>query len=404
MKPVIIIGMGLSPEDLTERHKRIIRKADVLMGGKRHLSSFKDTPALKKEITRDLKGSIDFIRAHMQENVIVVLASGDPLFFGIGAIIADALGPDQVEVLPNISSIAGAFSRIKEPWSDVKVISLHGRDHESELLKAIKTHERVAVFTDPKRSPAWLADFLISKDASNLNIGVFERLGAPDEKIGWYDLKEAAALDFAEPNVVILRATNQAREAVAALHLGMTDEAFDHEGGLITKPEIRAVTLAKLSLLPHHTLWDLGAGSGSVAIEAALFVTHGKIFAVEEKAERIEQIRTNISRFGATCIEVIQTVLPAGLEALPSPDRVFIGGGGQKLDQIIGVAASVMTSGGVMVINAVLLDNLEATVKTLREFGFETEVIQVQIQRSKAMPWSQRFEAQNPVWIISGRK
>jgi len=404
MKPVTVIGMGLSPDDLTERHKQIIRKADVLMGGQRHLSSFKDTPALKKEITRDLKGAIDFIRTHMPKMTIVVLASGDPLFFGIGAIILDALGPDQVEVLPNISSIAGAFSRIKEPWSDVKVISLHGRDRESELLKAIKTHKRVAVFTDPKKTPAWLADFLISKSSGDISIGVFERLGAPDEKIGWYDLEEAALLDFAEPNVVILKGTKQAWEAAPALHLGMAEEAFDHEGGLITKPEIRAVTLAKLSLLPHHTLWDLGAGSGSVAIEAALFVTHGKIFAVEEKAERIEQIRTNISRFGATCIEVIQTVLPAGLEALPSPDRVFIGGGEQKLDQIIGVAASVMTSGGVMVINAVLLDNLEATVKTLREFGFETEVIQVQIQRSKAMPWSQRFEAQNPVWIISGRK
>jgi len=404
MKPVTVIGMGLSPEDLTERHKQIIRKADVLVGGKRHLSSFMDTPALKKEITRDLKGAIDFIRAHMQEKDVVVLASGDPLFFGIGAIIANALGPDQIEVLPNISSIAGAFSRIKEPWSDVKVISLHGRDRESELLKAIKTHERVAVFTDPQRTPSWLADFLISNNAGEMNMGVFERLSAPDEKTGWYGLEEAALLDFSEPNVVVLKRTKQALGATSTLHLGMAEEEFDHEGGIITKPEIRAVTLAKLSLLPHHILWDLGAGSGSVAIEAGLFITNGKIFAVEEKAERIQQIRSNINRFGAACVEVIQAVLPAGLEGLPSPDRVFIGGGGQKLEQIVGVAASLMASGGVMVINAVLLDNLETAVRTLRESGFETEVVQVQIQRSKPMPWSQRFEAQNPVWIISGRK
>jgi len=404
MKPVTIIGMGLSPEDLTEKHKKIIQKADVLMGGERHLSFFENTPAQKKKITKDLRGAISFIQSHIKQKAIVVLASGDPLFFGIGATIIDALGPDQVRVLPNVSSIGAAFSRIKEPWSQAKVISLHGRDREPELLNALKTHERVAVFTDPKKNPAWLAGFLISKKAGDVTMGVFERLGEPEEKIGWYKLTEAAALTFSEPNVVIFKGAKKPGEKAQTAHLGMAGELFDHDGGLITKSETRAVTLAKLNLRPHHVLWDLGAGSGSIAIEASLFVSQGKILAVEKNPKRIEQIKTNIRRFGVTNIEVIQSIMPEGLQDLPEPDRIFIGGGGRQLAEIVAVAASLIKPEGVIVINAVLLDNLEATQKTLQKAGFSTEVIQIQIQRSKVMPWSQRFEAQNPVWIITGKK
>lgn len=404
MKPVTIIGMGLSPEDLTEKHKKIIQKADVLMGGERHLSFFENTHAQKKKITKDLRGAISFIQSHMKQKAIVVLASGDPLFFGIGATIIDALGPDQVRVLPNVSSIAAAFSRIKEPWCQAKVISLHGRDREPELLNALKTHERVAVFTDPKKNPAWLAGFLISKKADDVTMGVFERLGEPEEKIGWYKLKEAAALTFSEPNVVIFKVVKKPGEKTQTAHLGMGGELFDYDGGLITKSETRAVTLAKLNLRSHHVLWDLGAGSGSIAIEASVLVSKGKIFAVEKNPKRIEQIKTNIKRFGVTNIEVIQSIMPEGLQDLPEPDRIFIGGGGRQLAQIVTIAVSLIKPEGVIVINAVLLDNLEAAQKTLQKAGFSTEVIQIQIQRSKVMPWSQRFEAQNPVWIITGKK
>ena len=404
MKPVTIIGMGLSPGDLTETHKEMIRHADILMGGERHLSYFKDTPAIKRSIGKDLKEAVAFIRSHMEKSAIVVLASGDPLFFGIGSVITGALDPDQVEIMPNISSIAAAFARIKEPWSHAKIISLHGRNKEAELLEAVNTHDRVGVFTDPKKNPTWLAGFLIERDAGDIQMGVFEKLGTPEEKTGWYALAEAAALVFEEPNVIILKGQPKKMTPALPLHLGMEEADFEHERGLITKSEIRAVTLAKLRLLPHHILWDLGAGSGSVAIEAALFLNKGKIFAIEQKAERVNQIKTNITRFGVTNIEAMSAVLPEGLNDLPAPDRVFVGGGGRDLDRIIAAVAPLIKPDGVMVINAVLLDNLETAVKALKKSGFQTEVIQVQIQHSRAMPWSERFEAQNPVWIITGKK
>jgi len=404
MKPVTIIGMGLSPRDLTETHKAVIRRADILMGGERHLAFFPDSPAVKKVITKDIKGAIAYIRSQMASHRIVVLASGDPLFYGIGALIVRGLAPKQVEVLPNISSVAAAFAKIGEPWSHAAVVSLHGRDQTSALLKTLKTHDRVAVFTDPKNNPAWLAGFLLSKGMTDLSIGVFEKLGAPEEKTGFYGLAEAAGLVFGDPNMVILKREPRGDASIPLLHLGMAEEAFEHERGLMTKTEIRAVTLAKLRLRPHHTLWDLGAGSGSVAIEAAVLLGDGKIFAVEQKPERVAQIRANIRRFAVTNIEVIQAVLPKGIEALPAPDRVFVGGGGRHLDQIITAAAASMKPGGVIVVNTVLLANLQVAVNTLKGLDFETESIQVIVNRSKAMPWSERFEAGNPVWIISGGK
>lgn len=404
MKPVTIIGLGLSPNDLTDAHKTIIKGAEVLMGGKRHLSYFKDTGAVKKEITKDLKAAVDYIQTHMKHKRIVVLTSGDPLFFGIGSVLVRELEPEQIQVMPNISTITAAFARIKEPWNNVPVVSLHGRSREPALLGALKNHETVAVFTDPEKNPAWLADFLISKGVKELNMGVFERLGSQEEKIGLYELETAANLKFSDPNVVILKHKPHSKPLSQPLFIGLSEDLFEHEDGLITKTEIRAVTLAKLKLLPHHTLWDLGAGSGSVSIEAAVLLERGRIIAVEQNKERIEQIKTNIQRFGAFNIEVLQAVLPDGLDGLPAPDRVFIGGGGRNMAQIISKTAALIKPGGVMVINTVLTANLETAKKTLRSNGFDTEIVQVQIHRSKAMPWSERFEALNPVWIISGQK
>jgi precorrin-6Y C5,15-methyltransferase (decarboxylating) len=217
-------------------------------------------------------------------------------------------------------------------------------------------------------------------------------------------LEVAKDLNFADPNVVILKRKPEANSSQQMLYMGLSEDLFEHEGGLITKTEIRAVTLAKLKLLPYHTLWDLGAGSGSVSIEAAVFLERGRIFAVEQKAERIDQIKANIRRFGVNNIETLQAVMPDGLSGLPAPDRVFIGGGGRDLEQIISEAASLMKPDGLMVINTVLIANLETSQKTMRKNGFNTEVVQVQVLRSKAMPWSERFETLNPVWIISGQK
>jgi precorrin-6B C5,15-methyltransferase / cobalt-precorrin-6B C5,C15-methyltransferase len=405
MKDVFVVGMGLSARDLTAAQLEIVQSADILMGGRRLLAQFEALPMEKSVITGKVDETVEFIRDRRKNSRIVVLASGDPLFFGIGARIVGDLGPEQVTVLPNVTSIAAAFARIKEPWSGAEIVSLHGRDSRYKLLAALKSHVVVAALTDVRQSPQWLARWLLDRGVETVRMAVFENLGAPDEAFGWYTLDQAADRSFAQPNVVILKTSAPKPDAdAAALTLGMADDAYCHQGGLITKSEVRAVTLAKLRLRPGLTLWDLGAGSGSVGLEASVLLGAGRIIAVEQHGDRVAQIRENARRFGVYNHEVIQARLPQGLESLPVPDRIFIGGGGGDLAAIIEAATPYLPPDGIMVINTVLMDNLTRAVNTLADLGMAPEVIQLQVSSSKTMPWSLRLEAQNPVWIIAGTR
>lgn len=404
MKPIHVIGIGLSPEDLTRKHLDIIKSADILVGGKRHLAHFTDSAAVKKEVTKNISEAIDFIRDRMEGHSIVVLASGDPLFYGIGSLLAKALGPDRVNIFPNVPAVSGAFSRIKESWNDAHVISLHGRDSAMKLLCALKNTDKVAIYTDPVRNPGWVADLLIEKGVKDFEMCVLERLGGPDERITWVSLSDASHRTFNDPNVLILKRRSSKNGADSQVFIGAPDDAYDHQQGMITKSEIRAVTLSKLQLLPHHVFWDLGAGSGSISIEASVFVRKGQIYAVEKDPERIEQIQINRSRFKVWNLHIDQSVLPLGLERLPPPDRVFIGGGGSDICKIIRKSHASLKPDGRMVMNTVVLENFEAARKLFEEIGLKTDVVQIQVNRTRKMPKGKRFVALNPVWVISGQK
>ena len=404
MKPVAIIGMGLSPEDLTDRHRRIIESADILVGGQRLLDYFKETSVRREAIDKNITKAVEFIKDRMVNQSVVVLASGDPLFFGIGSILVKALGAENVVIYPNISSIAAAFARIKEPWSQVRVVSLHGRKSDDALFNDLRQGFTVAVFTDPVRNPAWIAKRLITEDFVNINMCVLESLGTDAECFNWYSPEQASEMVFSEPNLVILKRNTRQQRIQTAPHFGIPDHYFVHEQGLITKSEIRAISLAKLQLLPQHVVWDLGAGSGSVSIEAALLVNSGKVYAVEKNPKRVEQIKTNMHQFGITNMTVVQAVLPDGLTGLAEPDRIFIGGGGRNLKAIIQGAVAAMKPDGIVVVNTVLIPNVQTAMETLEALGLKTSMVQAQISHSRRMPWSERLEAQNPVWIVTGSR
>lgn len=400
---VIVIGMGLSPEDLTSRHLEMIRKADILVAGKRHLAAFKDHPGIQKEIGRNISELMDFIGQHFKTRQVVVLASGDPLLHGIGARIIASFGSDHVEIFPNISSVAAAFARIGEPWQDARIVSLHGKTAETSLLQHVSTSRLVAVLTDPVRNPAWIGELLYRHHQLDVRICVLEQLGTPVERLSWHSPDDIVDQTFSEPNIVVLK-HETASDSPSFLHLGMPDDAYEHENGLITKAEIRAVSLAKLRLMPHHVLWDLGAGSGSIGIEASVLVSRGKVVAIEKHPDRIRNIEENRTRHGVANMDIRLATLPDGLDDLPTPDRIFIGGGGRALESIIRTAAGYLPPDGVMVLNTVLFDNLTTALTVLKELKFQTETVQIQINRSREMPWSQRFEAISPVWIITGTK
>ncbi|MDJ0887780.1 MAG: precorrin-6y C5,15-methyltransferase (decarboxylating) subunit CbiE [Desulfobacterales bacterium] len=401
-QPVNVIGMGMSPRDLTAIHLDIIAAAEVLVGGRRHLACFPDSTARRIEIDRNLTAVVEQIKREMGSKRVVVLASGDPLYFGIGAYLLKALGSRHLHIWPNINAVAAAFARIGRSWHDVVVVSLHGRQNENQLIHALQVSTCLAVFTDQHHTPAWLAEVVAAHGHPQMRLCILERLGSDDESLRWLAPKDAALENFHEPNLVVIETGLE--EARCRPFLGLPDEQIAHERSLITKSEVRAVALSKLEIRPGMVLWDLGAGSGAVAIEGACLVGEGSVWAVEKDAGRIAQIRENCRQWGAGSVHVIEAQLPAGMEDLPAPDRVFIGGGGRALAAIVTTAAHRLNSGGILVVNAVLIGSMHTAVQTMRNAGLQTDFTQVQISRSRTMPAGDRMEALNPVWIVRGHK
>jgi precorrin-6Y C5,15-methyltransferase (decarboxylating) len=399
-----VIGLGMSARDLTEAQRRLIGAAEVLVGGRRQLARFADSPAEKKVIGRDVGDVLAFIRRRLGRRSIVVLASGDPLFFGIGARLVDAFGAGRVAVHPNISSVAAACARLGEPWGGLPVVSLHGRRPDGELLRTLVELGRAAVLTDPDHHPAWLAGRIRATLGEGYRMAVLEALGEVSERAAWYTLAEAQAVAFMDPNVVILKRQERTAPRRRPLRLGTPEGWFEHERGLITKSEVRAVSLAKLRLGRGHVLWDLGSGSGAVAIEAAVLTGGSPAVAVEQDPHRVEQVRANARRFRVRGLTVVQARLPAGLNGLPDPDRIFVGGGGKELPRILRAAAARLRPNGILVVNTVLWQTVSVAIAALQRLGFHTETVQVQVNRSRPMPFGERLEAVNPVWIVTASK
>ncbi len=401
-----IIGLGLSARDLTEYHLSIIRNADVLAGGTRHLNYFPNFPGKKIEISKDLKGLTENLRQLMAAGLnIVVLASGDPLFYGIGAYLCQQFGKDSVRICPNISSVAAAFSRISTPWHDAKVISCHGRAFEHTRLNDFRMHNKLAVLTDPENTPSRVFNILTQNKIADFNICILECLGEDSESVQWFAPGETIAGEFREPNIMIfIRECSDKKELPCGLYPGMPDHLFRHDRGMITKSEIRVVTLSKLMLENNSIFWDLGAGSGSISIEASLYVRAGRICAVEKNKTRVSHIKENQGRFNVPNLEICHGILPDVIEELPDPDRVFIGGGGADLVSIIKKSVLRLLPNGIIVINTVLLKNMCQSLDLLEHLDFDTEIIQMQINHGHKMPWNQMLKSQNPVWILRGVK
>ncbi len=405
MNPVSVIGMGLSPEDFTLKHRALIDEADVLVGGERHLSCLPEITCEKKVIDKKLSAVVEFIRARQAEKRIVVLASGDPLFFGIGSYLVKKLGKGNVDIYPNITSVAAAFTLLKEPWHDASIVSLHGRELQEDFYGYFSQRDKVAILTDRTHTPAAVAGKLISCGLDCFEINILSRMGSNDRRIDRVSLSEAAENEYPEPNVVVLKRTAQTeKHAPAPLYPGMPDDAFEHERGLITKAEIRAVSIAKLRLESPHVLWDLGAGSGSVGIEASIFIKEGKIFSVEKNPNRVPMIERNRKKFGAWNLTVIPRDLTEGSEGMDAPDRIFIGGGGRGLSGIIREAHGFLKPSGIMVVNTVLIENMDAAIKTLEALGMAVEMTQLSVSRGHDMPYGRMLKAFNPVWVVTGTK
>lgn len=393
---VVVVGIGDNGADSLSRDAlRRVEDAELLLGGERQLSFFANHPADKLTIRDNLKE----IAARLQNETrrVVVLASGDPLFYGIAGYLATKIGRDRLEVLPNISSMQLAFARIKESWHDAALVSCHAKPVE-DALDVIRDAKKVGIFTDNQNTPARIARELLKAGIGGFLAHVCENLGGDDERVSSWTLEELAERSFSPLNVLVLtkRAEmppSQGREWT----IGIPEEAFYQRQplkGLITKTEVRVLSLAKMRLRPGNVVWDVGAGSGSVSIEAALL--GAKVWAIEKNKEDCEIIRRNIEKFDAPQITVVHGVAPAALFDLPTPDAVFIGGSGGEMSEIIRLCRERLAPGGRLVINVATLENLgQAPARN---------VILVQISRTRPILDLHRFEALNPVFIACWEK
>ena len=308
---IVVVGLG-DAEVLSKPARRAIEDADLVVGGRRHLDAVGVEGVV---IGGDIEAVLDAVAT--EPGIVCVLASGDPGFFGIVRPLAERFG--ALEVHPAPSSVSVAFARLGLPWDDAVVVSAHGRPITADRLGGRK----VAVLTSPEIPPERVGQILGDDDRVAV---VCSRLGLESESVVTIDVPALAAGAWDPLSVVVLLADHGIAPEKSVVW-GAPDDAFDHRDGMITKSEVRAVVLSKLAPPPSGVLWDIGAGSGSVAIEAARLRPGLRVIAVERQPDDAARIRANAAAHGVS-VEVVEGSAPDALIGLPDPDCAFVGGGG----------------------------------------------------------------------------
>lgn len=392
-----IIGItDFGKESLLPLYQTWIAECECLVGGERHLDFFPDFTGEKIILKGNLKTTVEHLQA--SEKRTVVLASGDPLFYGIGGYLGKKL---NVEIYPNLSSIQEAFARMKESWQDCSFLSVHGRSMKG-LAQKVDGKDKVCLLTDKENSPAAIANYLLSFGITEYEAFVAEALGGTNEKTTWMTLEDMRTYDSNPLNIVILKRTKQG----PAWSLGIPDQEFIQrkpDKGLITKKEVRVLSVAELNLTDKSIVWDIGTCTGSVAIESAKIARNGAVFAIEKNEGDYENCLENQKRF-RTDFTVINSKAPEGLEQFPDPDAIFIGGTGGEMVDLLKICCERLKSGGRIVLNAATIETLYEATEAFKQLNFETAITLAQISRSKPILHMNRFEGLNPIYIITAKQ
>ncbi|EAT14552.1 bifunctional cobalt-precorrin-7 (C(5))-methyltransferase/cobalt-precorrin-6B (C(15))-methyltransferase [Desulfuromonas acetoxidans] len=398
---VYVVGAGIEgQEGFSARALSLVRQARVLYGAPRLLELFGDLDVEKVA----LSGNDDLSQlVKDQPGPVVVLTSGDPLFFSIGRNLLRNLPKDRLEFVPNVSSVQSAFSRIKEPWDDAVFISTEQRTL-ADIGDRIIANDKAAVLTDARHTPANIADELLRRGFDGYTVYLCENLGTTQERIVKTTVQELPTMQAAELNVLILIKRYDNTTPGDQPTLGIADGEFLTMKKQITPEEVRVVALAKLQLRHDMVLWDIGAGSGSISIEADFLLPHGRIFAVERNIEYIKFLRENLNRFHPRNVRVVEGEAPSCLEDLPDPDRVFIGGSGGNLWELLEAVDGRLPADGRVVLTAMTLDTLVASSDFFGNSGYLVDVTTLNVARTSSNTDYKVFEAHNPVYIIVATK
>ncbi len=421
--PCRVIGVlddGMA--SLDEQARALIQTADVVIGATRTLALL--AHALKNGVaTYDLTGKLSHVpdwvrRARACDQLCVVFASGDPLCHGIAPYLARHLCWQALQILPNRSTLQIACARLGLAWHDAHIVSIHERDAGEwqrgsppehglyALAQALRAHDKLLVFTSPTNSPDRIARLLLAEDlARDWHMGVCTNLLHSDESVlSACSISALAAQRFQGLTIAALWRLTQRAEP---LLLGQADAQWQQrqpDKGLITKLEVRAVALARLQLRAGSVVWDIGAGSGALGLEAARLCPKGHVYALEKNSADCAIATANHAAMALSNYSLQHGKAPAGLDLWPDPDAIFIGGSGGELATLITLALQRLRPGGHLVMNFVTLENLATATATLTALGANWDVSQLQVARSKPILDMHRMAAENPVWIVTAHR
>lgn len=391
MKLIGIGDNGLA--SLFPQYRQWIEDCEVLVGGERVLDFFPHFTGEKIMIKGGLSALVERLSEETRNTII--LASGDPLFYGVGGYLAKKL---DLEVYPYMSSVQLAFAKMGESWQDAYVTSIHGRPMKG-LAQRIDGKKKIALLTDAENSPNALARYLKHFGMTEYRAFVAENLQGEDEKYDWYSLDEMETAHFSPLNVVILQQSVEPKRYT----LGIDDEEFSQrkpDKGLITKKEIRVLSLQAMQLQQDSVIWDIGTCTGSMAIEAGKLAPEGQVYAVEKNAPDLENCLHNQQKFRVD-ITAIHSKAPVGLDNFPDPDAIFIGGTGGEMVELLQLCCNRLKPNGRIVLNAATIENLYKAVEAFKACDFAVDILQAQLARSKPILNMTRFVPLNPIYIIS---
>jgi len=405
-----IVGVG--PDGLaglTARSRELLSAAEVVFGSEAALRLLPELTAERVRIGTDLPDIVERLRANLGSKRMAIAAGGDPLFYGTARYLCDKLGPDVFDVVPHVSSMQLAFARIKETWEDAYLTDLSARSLD-DVLDKIRTAETVGLFTSETYPPNRVARELLARGVDYFRGFVCENLGGKDERITRAELAEIQDMRFDPLNVFILRRkpnTPDRPKAGAKLRrFGNPDDVFAQsrpKTGLITQAEVRSVALAQLDLRVGDVAWDVGAGSGSVAIEMAQLVSPGVVYAIEQDSADYHLIQANLETFGITNVKPVFGTAPGVFTNLPAPDAIFVGGNGGEVARLLEASFAALRPGGRLVSNVGTLEMISATYAVLKRLG-QVDVLLMNLSRGVEQLESLRFEAVNPTVLLRVRK
>ena len=370
-----VVGIGEDGWDgLSPAARRIVEGADLLVGGDRHLDLVPDTGAERLAWPKPLTRAFDTLDSRSQDGAVVVLATGNPLWYGVANALVRRFGAERVRVRPHASAFDLACARLGWSLADVDTLTLHGRP-PALIQPAIQPGARLLGLSEGRDTPRQVAEILTRRGFGPSKLAVLEHLGGESERIVAGTAESWDPGDLADLNVLAVHCRPGADAQVLATTPGLPDAAFRHDGQL-TKREVRAATLAALQPGPEQHLWDVGAGCGSVGIEWMRAARGATAVAVEPQQQRLAMIADNALALGTPGLEIVAGRAPGDLAGLNAPDAVFVGGGVHSGD-ILPACWRALKPGGRLVANAVTLEGEAALLAWRAEHGGELTRLQV---------------------------